>query len=360
MKIGILLHPYGESKPGGLARTIFEWTKGLLEIDHKNEYIIFFKNQPVSKPDLPGTNWRIEVLNGGLFWKDKIKGRGQADVYIFQTPALPIFYRPKNSVIITQDYPYQYLPAKNFSGRVKNRLIYLYHRYSLRRADLIVAVSESSKSDTIRFFQIPEEKIEVVYMGYKNIGAVPETAVVLPRKFFLFVGVIKERKNFFNIVRGFESFKKNNPNAPHKLVVAGKTGNEYFQNIAEYIKNHQLMPEVIFLEHLNDSQLSFVYRRAEALIFPSLVESFGFPCLEAMSCGLPVMTTKYQGPAEIVDGAGILVDPNDFAALAQEMERIIQDQDWRRRLVERGLVRARAFSWSKSAVNLLQLIETKF
>ena len=171
MKIGIILHPYGESKPGGLARTIFEWTKGLLEIDQKNQYIIFLKNQPVSRPDLPGANWRIEVLGDGWFWKDRLKHHLRADVYIFQTPALPIFYRPKNAVIIAQDYPYQYLPAKNFDERIKNRLIYLYHRHSLRRANLIVAVSESSKRDTIRFFGIPEHKIAVVYMGYKNICA---------------------------------------------------------------------------------------------------------------------------------------------------------------------------------------------
>lgn len=357
MKIGIILHPYGESKPGGLARTIFEWTNGLLEIDRENEYIIFLKNQPVSRPNFPGANWRIEILGDGWFWKDRLKYRSRADVYIFQTPVLPLFYRPPKSIIITQDYPYYYLSPHNLGERLRNILTRLYHRHSLRRADLIVAVSKSSKSDTIRFFNLPEEKVEVVYMGYKDICAVPAIEIPLPDKFFLFVGVIKERKNFLNVFKAFAQFKRDNDSSVHKLVVAGKTGNDYFRSVEKDIDLAGLHDRIIFLEYLNDGQLSYVYQRAEALIFPSLVESFGFPCLEAMSCGVPVITTKYQGPAEIVDRAGILVNPNNFMAIAQAMEKIVQDQNLRRRLVEAGLARAKEFSWPKAAAGLLRALE---
>ena len=360
MKIGIILHPFGEDKPGGLARTIFEWTKGLLEIDDKNQYIIFVKHQPRVQPTLPGKNWQLEVLGGGWFWKERLRQAPLADVYIFQTPALPIFYRPAKTIVITQDYPYKYLKSRTTRERIKNFLIRCYHHLSLHRADVIVAVSQSSKTDTIRFFGLPEEKIKVVYMGYKNICAVPELSVALPARFFLFVGVIKERKNFFNIVKAFEDFKRNYPALAYKLVVAGKTGNSYFRSIAAYIEQKNLTAEIVFLEYLNDRQLSYVYRRAEALIFPSLVESFGFPCLEAMSCGIPVITTKYQGPAEIVNGAGILVDPSNYLAIAEAMAKVVHNDLLRRRLIEQGYIRSREFSWQKAATQLLVVVNTCF
>lgn len=360
MKIGIILHPFGENKPGGLARTIFEWTKGLLEIDDKNQYIIFVKHQPRVRPVLPGKNWQLEVLGGGWFWKERLRQAPAVDVYIFQTPALPIFYRPAKSIVITQDYPYEYLKSRTARERIRNFLIRYYHHWSLHRADVIVAVSQSSKADTIRFFNLPEEKIKVVYMGYKNVCAVPELLVSLPAKFFLFVGVIKERKNFFNIVKAFEEFKRNHPDVSHKLVVAGKIGNSYFGSVAAYIQQKNLTAEIIFLEYLNDGQLSYVYRRAEALIFPSLVESFGFPCLEAMSCGVPVITTKYQGPAEIVNGAGILVDPFDYLAIAEAMAKVVHNDILRHQLIEQGHVRSREFSWQKAATQLLAVITTCF
>lgn len=358
MTIGIILHPYGEDKPGGLARTIFEWTKAMLEIDAKNEYVIFLKNKPKKIPELPGENWKIEILGGGLFWKEKIKKISRGDVHLFQTPALPFFGKPKNSIIITQDYPYKYIKPKNIKDWFKYKLIYLYHKYSLKRADLIIAVSESSKEDTMKFFKIPEKKIKVVYMGYKEICAVPESEVSLPEDFFLFVGVIKERKNFFNIVKAFELFKKENSGSNYKLVAAGKTGNDYYKMIKKYIDDNNLNKEIIFLEYLNDSQLSYVYKRAKALIFPSIVESFGFPVLEAMSCGVPVITTKYQGPSEIGKKSALLVEPGEPEDIAGAMNLVVNDKNLREELSKKGRIRAKNFSWRAAAKDLLKVINT--
>lgn len=353
MKIGIILYPYGEDKPGGLARTIFEWTKAMLEIDSQNEYVIFLKNKPKTPPELPGKNWRMETLGGGLFWKEKIKSFSGIDVHLFQTPVLPLL-KPKNSIIITQDYPYKYIKPKNFKEWAKYKIIYFYHKTSLKRADMIIAVSKSSKEDTMKFFNISEKKIKIVYMGYKKICDVLESRVDLPENFFLFVGVVKERKNFFNIVKAFELFKKENSENNYKLVVAGKTGNDYYTMIKKYIDENNLTKDIIFLEYLNDSQLSYVYKRAKALVFPSIVESFGFPVLEAMSCGIPVITTKYQGPSEIVKDAGILVDPNNILEISQAISKLIKDENIKNNFIKKGYEKSKQFSWQKSAEDILR------
>lgn len=356
MTVGIILHPYGEDKPGGLARTIFEWTKALLEIDKENEYIIFLKKEPKTNLDLPGKNWKLEILGQRFFWKNRLRKAAKADVYIFQTPVLPLFYKPKNSIIITQDYPYKYIKPKSLKERIKNTLIYLYHRYSLRRADLIIAVSRSSKDDTVKFFKVPEEKVKIVYMGYKKICSLPEIKLPLPEKFFLFVGVIKARKNFLNIVKAFEIFKKEKQN-DYKLVIGGKSEGVYFESVKKYIKERHLENDVIFLGYLNDGQLSYLYRRAIALVFPSIVESFGFPSLEAMDCGTPVITTKYQGPSEIVRDAGMLIDPCNINEISRAMREMAEDASLRQQLVKKGIERARDFSWQKSAEGLLREIK---
>lgn len=358
MTIGIILHPYGEEKPGGLARTILEWTKGLLRNDFVNEYVIFLKKQPRVMPELPGKNWKIEILGGGLFWLNKLKSFVPADVYIFQTPVLPIFFKPKRSIVIAQDFPYKYLKPRSVKERLRNCIIGLYHQFSFCRANAIVAVSKAAKSDIMRFFRIPERKIRVIYMGFKRVCQVPEIAVNLPKKFFFFAGVIKERKNVLNIVKAFQEFSKRNPQHIHKLVFGGKAEGGYFEAVKDYISRNRLKDSVIFIGYFNDGQLSYIYKRAEALIFPSIVESFGFPVLEAMDCGLPVITSNIFGPAELgAGGSAILIDPYKPEEIAKAMEKIASDREFRDKLSQNGIQRSRQFSWDKAAKEMLEFIK---
>lgn len=357
MKIGIILHPYGEVNPGGLARTILEWTRGLLQIDGENEYILFLKNSPKSPPDLPG-HWKMEVLGNGFFWLNNLRRASEADVYLFQTPVLPIFFKPKRSIIIAQDFPYLY-PDTRKTGlmRLRDCIIYFYHAFSLKKADAVVAVSKSTKEDLIKFFKVPENKISLIHMGYKKICDTPETKVALPDKFFLFTGVVKPRKNVFNIAKAFGSFKKND-SAGYKLVFAGKTEGEYFDDFKLYLIEEKLISDIVFLGFMNDSQLSYIYKRATALVFPSLVESFGFPILEAMDCGTPVITSNVFGPAELGGEAALLIDPHNVNELASAMKKIVAEPALRDELIKKGLLQARKFNWKDAAEATLKLISS--
>ena len=357
MIIGIILHPFGEAKPGGLARTILEWTRGLLTIDHSNQYIVFVKEKPQIAPDLPGKNWRLEVLGGGAFWLNRLKNKEQADVYLFQTPVLPFGYTPKNSIIIAQDFPYFYLRPHNIKEAVRNALVKHYHKFSLQRATKIIAVSNSTKSDLMKFFYVPENKINIIHMGFKNVCMAREIPIDLPEKFFLFVGVIKERKNVLRVVEAFRDFKKSNPNLTHKLVFAGRPSGWYAEKVQNFIANNNLAHQTIFLDHINDGQLAYVYKRTEALLFPSVIESFGFPVLEAMACGTPVITANIGGPAEIGVNVALLVNPYQLEEIAQAMDKIATDANFRARLIVAGQARANEFSWSKTAAKTLELIK---
>lgn len=357
MRIGIVMHPYGEKKPGGLPRIIFGWTQGLLSVDRENEYSIFFKEQPLARPLLPGSNWTTYVLGAGRFWLDRLRYAPQADVYLFNTPVLPLFWKPPKSVVIVLDYPYKYLKARNLKERLFRFFISWYHRRSLRRADHIIAVSESTKRDTMRFFDIPADKITVVYHGFTDVCKLPEQSLSLPEKFFFFAGTIKERKNVLNIVKAFELFQARCPDATHRLVLAGKNEGPYYEAVLSYIREKGIESNVVFMGHLDESQLSYAYKRAEALIFPSIVEGTGFPILEAMSCGLPVITSNIFGPAEMGgnDGA-VLIDPYDPLQIALAMERLVSDTAFRQEQVRLGLKQAKRFDWNTTGRETLGVL----
>ncbi len=355
MKIGIVLHPYGEDQPAGLARTIFEFTKGMLAVDRENEYIIFLKHAPRIMPEFLGANWKVYMLGGGLLWLDRLRTAPSCDVIIFNTPVVPLLYKPKRSVVLALDFAYYYFPPRGLKATLMNWFTFWYHRRSLLRADLIVAISAATKQDTIKLFSIAPEKIRVVLCGFKDICASAEQVMDVPENFFLFVGVMKQRKNVFNVVRAFRAICEKNPE--YAFVLGGRAEGEYVNEMKRYIADEGIEDRVHFIGHLNDGQLSYIYRRARALVFASFIEGFGYPVLEAMACGTPVITSKSTSLGEICqNGSALLVDPAQVDELADAMIRIVRDKELREELIRNGHEQAKKFSWGKAGREMIEAI----
>ena len=356
MKIGIILHPYGEDKPAGLSRTIFELAKGMIETDTANEYIVFLKKKPRILPSFPGNNWKIEILGDNLLWLNRLKRATQCDTYLFNTPVLPLFWKPKRSIVLALDFAYYYFPPKGIKGRLLNMFTFWYHGRSLRRADGIVAISKATKKDVMELFHIPEQDIHVVLCGFKNVCAVPETPIQLPEKFFLFVGVMKQRKNVFNVVRAFREFYPSHKD--YSFVLGGKAEGAYVEEMKSYIAQEGIEDNVHFIGHLNDGELSHVYRKAFALVFASFIEGFGYPVLEAMACGLPVITSKFTSLSEICqNGSALLVDPAKPEEITNAMEQIAAHRDIREELMRNGREQSKKFSWEKAGREMVSMME---
>ncbi|PIR57966.1 MAG: hypothetical protein COU71_01265 [Parcubacteria group bacterium CG10_big_fil_rev_8_21_14_0_10_38_31] len=355
-KIGIILHPYGEGKPAGLGRYILELTKSLVENDKENEYVIYLKKKPKIMPEFMSSNCRVEILGFGRLWRELgFFFAPKADVYIFNTPVVPLFFRPKKSVVIALDFAYLYFKTEGLKERINNFLLFKLNSFSLKRADKIIAISEATKKDIIKLFNISDEKIKVIYPGFNKICALPSEEIVAPLNFFLYVGVIKERKNLLNIVKGFYEFKKESK-SDFKLVVAGKGDNAYYKEVFHFVEENNLKEDVIFLGFVSDNQLSFLYKNAKAFVFPSLVEGFGFPVLEAMDCGLPVITSIDSSLSEVAGGAALLVNPKNPKEISKVMEKIASDDKLRDDLSEMGDARALTFSWRKCASQFITLL----
>ena len=349
MKIGIILNPYGEDKPAGLGRSVYEMTRAILEIDKKNEYLIILRKRPKTLPNFPGNNWKIKIADYRYFWLDIALFGEKLDICIFNTPVISLFVRPVKSIVVTFDYAYD-----DFG---KNNLLKLYHKFSLKMADHIIAISEATKRETVRLFNIPQSKISIAYLGFNNICSTEPTVIKnLPDKFFMFAGIIKERKNVIGVVKGFAIAKKKF-NLLHKLVIAGSGKGKYFEDILNYIEENGLIDEIVFAGHANDGMLSYLYGKAEALIFPSFVEGFGMPVLEAMGCGTPVITSNLSSLPEVAGDAAILVNPHDPEDIAIGIGKLALDHNLRSELSKKGFEQIKKFTWESSAREILSTFD---
>ncbi len=353
MNIALVVDPYGEEKPGGLGRAIFEIAKGIVKGSHK--YTVYLKNAPQKETPF-GAHVKTAALVVKRLWLSGGKNlQKDHDVYIFFTPIIPLLFFPKKSIVVVHDFAYLELPPHTFKEKVSRTILRFLHGASLHKATKIVAVSNTAKQSVIRFFNIAPEKITVIYNGFIPLGEVGK-AIEVPEKFFLFAGVIKARKNVFGVIHAFAEFAQTDTN--HSLVIAGKTGGVYAQEAERLVEELGITEQVRFVGYVTDEELRYLYTKATALVFPSFVEGFGMPVLEAMSAGLPVITSNTGALAEVAGDAALLANPHSPSSIARAMQRLADDPLLRDMYREMGRKRAAEFSWEKNAKEFSTLIDS--
>jgi glycosyltransferase involved in cell wall biosynthesis len=236
-------------------------------------------------------------------------------------------------------------------------------RSSARRADHIVTVSEYSRKDIANTYGIPEEKITVTPLGAGD-AFFPrdrdEAKELLAREygiegpFILYLGRLQARKNLVRLVEAFSRIQ--HFGVPHKLVLAGKR-DSLFDPVLSRIRGLKLDRRVILPGYVRSEHIPFFYSAADLFVFPSLYEGFGLPVVEAMACGVPVVTSRGSSLEEVAGDAALLVDPLDEEAIASAMTSALEDAALRSRLREAGLKRASDFSQEKTATKTLAVYE---
>jgi glycosyltransferase involved in cell wall biosynthesis len=351
MKIGLIVDPYGEKMPGGLGRAIWELAKALVQ-ESDNAYTVYLKRAPKERPALPQTVAvkSLEVRSVALSSGTLDKG---LDAYVFFTPVIPLFFFPKRAIVVAHDFAYLELPERALRERLSGFVLYCVHYLSLRKASKIVAVSHYTKSSIIRHFRIAPEKIEVVHNGFIPFAHAPES-VATPEKFFLFAGVLKERKNVTGVIRAFAELHASHPD--YHLLVAGKKGGAYYAELEALVDELGVREQAHFLGYVTDPQLAYLYSKAEALVFPSFIEGFGMPALEAMQAGLPVITSNEGALAEVAGDAALLANPHDPQDIARTMRELLEERGQRQTIIDKGKERAAQFSWKKASSRLQDVI----
>jgi glycosyltransferase involved in cell wall biosynthesis len=225
----------------------------------------------------------------------------------------------------------------------------------IKRASHIIAVSQNTKDDLIKYLNIPDSKISVIYNGVDHGIFKPYTVKMLDKPYILYVGSERPRKNLSRLFEAFAKLKGEFPEL--KLAKVGISGRskEYRKETMRKLNSLGLTGDVIFVEYITELDLACYYSSAALLAYPSLYEGFGFPLLEAMACGCPVVTSNTSSLPEIVGEAGIMVNPYDTDSLAQAMRRVLTDDKLRDDMVRKGLEQAKRFSWEKAAGETLEV-----
>lgn len=243
-------------------------------------------------------------------------------------------------------------------------------RTQLKKAHRILAVSQSTKKDLTRLYRISENKIEVICPGvdgefrpleesHQDIAAARKK-YGLPEKFILFFGTIEPRKNVTGLIKAFEIFRANDTlkAISYKLVIAGTKG-WLCGEIFESAKRSPLASDIIFTGFIAPEDKPALYNAADVFVYPSFFEGFGFPPLEAMACGTPVITSNRSSLPEVAGDAALLVDPYRSDEMADAFLTLLQDKEAGAALVKRGLERAKRFSWDACAEKTLSVLTDK-
>ncbi len=232
-----------------------------------------------------------------------------------------------------------------------------------RGARLIITPSQSAKRDLSRLFGISEERIRAIPHApdgqFRPRRDVESRARIEERygvraPYLLYVGTLEPRKNLMRAMTAFSRISSRYPE--HRFYLAGDLG----WRSKELLRTLEAIPSrdrIVRLGYVAEEDLAALYSNAELFVYPSLYEGFGFPVIEAMACGAPVVTSNNSSLAEIAEGAALLVDPYDSEAIAEAMDRAMSDGEERERLRLAGLARARSFSWERSTRETLQVYE---
>jgi glycosyltransferase involved in cell wall biosynthesis len=277
----------------------------------------------------------------------------------------PYLYRGRN-VFNIMGLEWRTHPGVALHSRVNNWYYKTTIESTCRKADRLIAISDFMRRTFVERMEIPEENISVVYLGVdldmyyqvreqERLDAVREK-YQLPERFMLFVGALLANKNLERVVRAFHALKKESRFKDLGFVVAGgKAWNS--SPIYELVKELGLAEDVIFTGFIPQEDKLALYNLAEVYAFPSLVEGFGLPVLEAMACGTAVVTSNVTAMPEVAGDAAALVDPLNQEQLTEALRNVLADDTLRQDLVEKGLKRVHEFTWEKTARNMLKVYE---
>ncbi|MBW9221791.1 glycosyltransferase family 4 protein [Methanothermococcus sp. SCGC AD-155-C09] len=369
MKIGIISEPLNQPLTG-VGNYLYNLIKELLNknlcnnivlINYKNCNIFPTVNKTLINNPLKKIS-KTYLWYAYIFALNSIRGYFNGLDIIHNPYQAPTFFDLKGQkYIITVHDLIQIL----FPKEVKP-LVHLVQKTMLprtiRTADKIISVSHNTKKDVIKYFKIPEDKIEVIYNGVnEEYKPLPDNEIEKIRQkynleypFILYVGGLAPNKNIPTLIKAFYKLKKQR--LLHKLVIIGAKRLKY-NSIFETIDKLNLQKDVIFTGYVPEEDLPALYNAADLFVYPSIYEGFGLPPLEAMACGIPVITSNSSSLPEVVGNAGIMVDPYDVDGLSRAMYEVLTNDGLREELRKRGLERAKLFTWKKCAEEHLKVYE---
>lgn len=326
---------------------------------------LYFNQPPPPELFSPSSTVELRVIPMARLWTHLRLAaelqRRPPDVFFTPAHVIPISYR-RPSVATVHDLGYLAFPK----AHTRRQLAYLRWStaHNARRGRLVIADSQATKADLIAHYHVDAGKVKVIYPGIDPaLSPVINEAELsrvrdkygLHEPYLLAIGTIQPRKNLERLVAAYDRSQ-----VEAQLVLAGKSGwrsGPILEAVARY--QRQMAggrPAIVLPGYVADGDKADLISGAEALLFPSLYEGFGFPLLEGNACGTPVLAADASSLPEIADGAALLVDPLDTAGIASGIARITSDDPLRAQLIQAGLENVKRFDWTEAASKLLDVL----
>lgn len=349
----------------GLGRYAYALIRHLAQLDRDNEYIIL-KSPLLPQRLIAQENFRELTLAGTPEDARNVCGHlgildhERVDIFHALYHFLPRSVRARRVMITCHDLIWMDHPWLAFADFWRGLGIKVWGTLAigraLRNADAIVCISEATRAAVERHMRRPKN-LRVIYHGSESLwhDATPttdESPLAVPSTpYFLMVGHTKPYKNAPGAVRAMAELVRRHPEA--RLVFVGRGDN--YHDLRKLVTQLRLDPHVIFLPQASDSALTTLYHHACALLQPSLTEGFGFPVVEAMQAGCPVIAANRAALPEVLGDAGILIDPTNSTALANAMAQLLTDPALRAQCIDRGHSQVQKFTWESTARQTLDL-----
>ena len=346
----------------------------MLAEDKKNEYTLITSGRPTKEHTFPMAS---NVRGRSVFIPDRYLNilwyrwrvplyanffTGSADIYHGLDFVIPPLLGKARKVVTVHDLAFLQHPETAIPSLAAylNKVV----PESVAKADVVAAISHTTKQALIEHYQTPAEKITVISCGiapyFKRITdpillEATQHKFGLKHPFVLSVGTLEPRKNHLGLIRAFYEVQQSKENSAI-LAIAGGEGWLYEETLRT-VKELKLEDKVRFLGRVSDLELILLYSLADVFAFPSFFEGFGIPPLEAMACGAPVITSNTSSLLEVTGDAAIHIDPHDTLALANAISRLLGDEQLRENLRQKGYVQVQKYTWSKSAHKTLSLYQ---
>lgn len=375
MRIGIDCRMYSSTFTG-IGRYTHELVQQFIKLNKKHELVLFFNNPEYSKFTIPKTlpktlpkNIKKVLVNAKHYSFSeqtkflKILYKEKLNIMHFTHFNVPIFYR-RPYIVTIHDLTLSLFPGQKMT-KWYHRLAYnLTIKNATKTAKKIIAVSKNTKIDLMHYLKIPAKKIEVIYNGInpnfkfiKNPNLFKNTLKKfnIAKQFLLYTGVWRSHKNIPRLIKAFYILK-NAKNLKLQLVITGNS-DSFYPEIKQTVKALHLQDDVIFPGLVAEKELVHLYNAAFIYVFPSLYEGFGFPPLEAMKCGTPVVASNTSSIPEICgrDNA-LFFNPYDIKDITEKIDMLYKNTDLQAKLINNGLTHAEKFSWEKTAKSTYDLI----
>ncbi len=370
MKIGIEAQRISRKKKHGMDIVAIELIIKLQVIDKVNEYIIFMKDDEDNGVIKETANFKIVRIKSAPYpyWEQvllpiEIK-KYNLDLLHCTSNTAPLF---TNTPVVITLHDIIYLEKLNFTkGTLYQIFGNFYRRWNVpqvvRKAAKILTVSNYEQARIVQHFNLQSNQVTTVYNGVSDTFSRVKSPDVLkaiklkynlPDEYVFFLGNTDPKKNVEGVMNALSILrKKNSLNFRLLMLDIDKT---YLQSIAIKIGDLQILDYITFCGYIPNHELPAIYSMAKAFLYPSLRESFGIPMVEAMACGVPVITSNTSSMPEVSGDAAVLVDPFNPEDIANALINLLGNETLKKELVLKGIERAKAFSWQNNALKTLDI-----